>query len=92
MNELTIISYNIKVLENQIKTKKILNQLKALQCLVAVLQETHLSEAEHLQLKRDWVALVYGACYGGGRKGVLLSYFEEMFSLIVKKNIKRQRR
>lgn len=68
MNGLKIVSYNIKDLGNPIKRKKILNQLKALQCSVAMLQETHLSEAEHLKLKRDWVEHVYSSSHGGGRK------------------------
>lgn len=77
MNGLKIVSYNIKGLGNPIKRKKILNQLKALQCSVAMLQETHLSEV-------GWNMYTVHLMEEGG-KGVLLSYCEEMFSLVVKK-------
>lgn len=63
-----MVSYNIKGLGSPVKRKKILNQLKALHCSVAMLQETHLSEAEHLKLRRDWVEQIYSASHEGGRK------------------------
>lgn len=52
MNSLNCISYNVKGLGNPIKRKKILSQLKKLQCSIAMLQETHLSVKEHSKLKR----------------------------------------
>lgn len=52
MNPLTIISYNVKGLNSPIKKKKILLQLKHFKCQVAFLQETHLSDDEHLKLKK----------------------------------------
>lgn len=80
MDDLTVISYNIKGLGNPIKRKKILNQLKVLQCSAAMLRETHLSEAEHLKLKREWVEQVYSASYGGGRKrGVAILFRRNVF-------------
>lgn len=80
MDCLNVVSYNIKGLGNPIKRKKILNQLKALQCSAAMLQETHLSEAEHLKLKRDWVEQIYSASHGGGRKrGVAILFRRNVF-------------
>lgn len=63
-----MVSYNIKGIGSPVKRKKILNQLKALQCSVAMLQETHLSEMEHLKLGRDWVEQIYSSSHEGGRK------------------------
>ena len=69
MNGLTVVSYNIKGLGSPIKRKKILSQLKALHCSIAMLQETHLFEVElTLKLKRDWVEQIYSASHKGGRK------------------------
>lgn len=45
-----------------------MNQLKTLKCGVAMLQETHLSEQEHLKLKREWVDQIFSVSYNGGRK------------------------
>lgn len=77
MDGLNVVSYNIKGLGNPIKRKKILNQLKALQCSAAMLQETHLSEAEHLKLKREQI---YSASHGGARKrGVAILFRRNVF-------------
>lgn len=80
MDGLTVVSYNIKGLGSPIKIKKILNQLKALHCSIAMLQETHLSEVEHLKLKRDWVEQIYSASHKGGRKrGVVILFGRKVF-------------
>lgn len=85
MNSLTLVSYNIKGLGNPIKRKKILNQLKALQCSVAMLQETHLSEVEHIKLKRDRVEQIHSASHGGGEKKCVAILFRRNVFLTVKK-------
>lgn len=80
MDGLTVVSYNIKGLGSPIKIKKILNQLKALHCSIAMLQETHLSEVEHLKLRRDWVEQIYSASHKGGRKrGVAILFGRNVF-------------
>lgn len=81
MESLTIVSYNIKGLGNPIKRKKVLSQLKTLQCSIAMLQETHImSESELLKLKRHWVEQVYGASYEGGRKrGVAILFNKSVY-------------
>ena len=56
------------------------DQLKALHCSIAMLQETPPSEAEHLKLKRDWVEQVYNASYKGERKrGVAILFGRNVF-------------
>ncbi len=58
MNTLKVISYNVKGLHNPIKKKKILHQLRQVNCQIAFLQETRLSDAEHEKLK-SWADKVY---------------------------------
>lgn len=47
MNRLNLVSYNVHGLNHPIKRKKILSQLKKLQCSIALIQETHLVEGEY---------------------------------------------
>lgn len=67
MDQLNIISYNVKGLHNPIKRKKILKQLKQKGCHIAFLQETHLSDVEHEKLK-SWVDKIYYSSHPSGRK------------------------
>lgn len=72
MNKLNLVSYNVHGLYHPIKRKKILSQLKKLQCEIALVQETHLSENEHKKLKREWVNQVFHASYGKKRGVAIL--------------------
>lgn len=70
MDKLKIISYNVRGLHCPIKKKKILNQLRQMNCQIAFLQETHLSDVEHEKLK-SWADKVYYSSHRSGRrKGV----------------------
>lgn len=80
MAELNFISYNIRGINNPIKRKKILGQLKKLHCSVALIQETHLSQSEHLKLKREWVDQVYSASCGRKKKrGVAILFNKSVY-------------
>lgn len=80
MNSLNFITYNVKGLGNPIKRKKILSHLKKLQCSIAMLQETHLSEKEHLKLKREWVDQVFSSSFENGRRrGVAILFNKSVY-------------
>lgn len=71
MDTLKVISYKVKGLHNPIKRKKILHQLKQVNCQIAYLQETHLPDGEHEKLKKSWADKVYYSSHRSGRsKGV----------------------
>lgn len=67
MNTLNLVYYNVHGLNHPIKRKKILSQLKKLQCSIALLQET-----EYKKLKREWVNKVFHASYGKKRGVAIL--------------------
>lgn len=73
MSNLRLVSYNVKGINHPIKRKKILSQLKKYNCSIGLLQETHLSEAEHKKLRRDWVDQVfYASCPNNRKRGVAI--------------------
>lgn len=72
MNRLNLVSYNVHGLNHPIKRKKILSQLKKLQCSIALIQETHLVEGEYKKLEREWVNQVFHASYGKKRGVAIL--------------------
>ena len=65
---LKVISYNVKGLNNPVKRKKILTQLKQLHCQIAYLQESHLSDEEHKKLIRSWASQVFFSSHPSGRR------------------------
>ena len=67
MDKLTLVTYNVHGLNHPIKRKKVMSQLKKMQCSIALLQETHLTDTEHNKLRREWVNLVYSASHGKTR-------------------------
>ena len=72
MSDLKIITLNVKGINNVVKRQKILSYLKKEKCQVAFLQETHLSELEHLKLRRNWVGQVFYSSYNTKSRGVAI--------------------
>lgn len=68
MGPLKVVSYNVKGLHSPIKRKKILNQLRKINCQIAFLQETHLPDIEHEKLKKSWANEVFYSSHQSGRK------------------------
>lgn len=51
-----------------------------MQCSVALIQETHLSQTEHLKLKREWVDQLYSASCGSKKKrGVAILFQKSVY-------------
>lgn len=72
MNDLNIISWNVKGLGNLSKRMKILSVLKDDKADVVFLQETYLSDNEHTKLKTDWVGQVYFSSYKSHSRGTCI--------------------
>ena len=69
---LTFMSFNVKGINNPIKRKKILNYLKNQDCSIAFIQESHLTDTEHLKLQRDWVGSVFYSSFNSRSRGVAI--------------------
>lgn len=72
MSDLTYVSLNVKGINNVIKRKKFLTWFKKEKTNIALLQETHLSDVEHLKLKREWVGQVYFSSFSSSKRGVAI--------------------
>lgn len=68
MDSIRVISYNVKGLHGPVKSKKILNELKHLNCTIAFIQESPLSDSEHMKLKRSWTSQLYFSSHSSGRR------------------------
>ena len=58
MSNIKIVTLNVKGINHVVNRHKILYTLKKDKVQVALLQETHLTDLEHLKLKHDWVLLL----------------------------------
>ena len=54
-SSIKICSLNIKGCKNPVKRNRLLSFFKKENASVATLQETHLTDEEHIKLKKDWV-------------------------------------
>ena len=65
---LKLTTWNVQGFGRVIKRKKILAYLKTQKSDIALLQETRLSDIEHLKLKRDWVGKIYFSSHSQNKK------------------------
>uniref|UniRef100_A0A671UU51 Endonuclease/exonuclease/phosphatase domain-containing protein n=1 Tax=Sparus aurata TaxID=8175 RepID=A0A671UU51_SPAAU len=67
-----VTSLNVKGINNVVKRRKILSSLKKEGAHIAFLQETHLSDFEHVKLRRDWVGQVFYSSFNSKSRGVAI--------------------
>lgn len=68
MMQLNVVTYNVNGLNHVVKRKKILTQLKQMECDIALLQESHLSDFEHKKLKREWVGHTFFSSHPSSKR------------------------
>lgn len=69
---LKLTTWNVQGLGHVIKMKRILTYLKKQKSDIALLQETRLSDTEHLKLKRDWAGKIYFSSHSQNKKGTAI--------------------
>uniref|UniRef100_A0A3P9HHD5 exodeoxyribonuclease III n=1 Tax=Oryzias latipes TaxID=8090 RepID=A0A3P9HHD5_ORYLA len=72
MSDIKILTLNVKGINHVVKRRKLLSMLKKDKVQVALLQETHLTDPEHLKLRRDWVGQIFFASYTSKSRGVAI--------------------
>lgn len=75
IQRLRVISLNVNGVLNPQKRTKILSKLRKEKTQVALIQETHLNETEHLKLKQRGFKYLFSASYKSGhRRGLRFLY------------------
>lgn len=77
-DKLRLCTWNIKGVHNPVKRRKILTFLKRDNIDIALLQETHLNDQEHLKLQRGGFVQVFFSSFTSRSRGV---------AILVKKNL-----
>lgn len=72
MSDIKIISLNLKGINHVNKRQKIILYLKREQAETALLQETHLTDTEHLKLRQGWVGQVFSSSFNSHSRGVAI--------------------
>ena len=70
MTTIKLLSWNVKGISNKTKRFEIITHWKSLESVVAMLQETHLRNAEAVKLRQRWVGQVLSAPGTGASRGV----------------------
>lgn len=78
MPTIKICSWNVRGLHQPVKRRKILTSLKKEGVEIALLQETHLEDQEHLKLKRDWVSNSFYSSYTSNSRGVCILFSKKL--------------
>ncbi len=69
---LRICTWNIRGIHNPVKRRKILTFLKRENIKIALLQETHLSDVEHLNLQQGVFGQIYFSSFTSRSRGVAI--------------------
>lgn len=72
MSNIKIISLNVKGVGHVVKRQKIISFLKRENAQIALLQETHLTDLEHIRLRRSWVGQVFYSSFSLKSRGVAI--------------------
>jgi len=73
IQDVKIVSLNVKGISNPVKRSKILSKMKREKAQIVLLQETHLSAIEHEKMRRMGSTRAYYSSYRSGRRrGVII--------------------
>lgn len=67
-----LISWNVKGLNNRVKSVKVFSNLIKLKANICFLQETHLKNSSHKSLMRSWVGQVFHSGFNCKARGTVI--------------------
>lgn len=70
--DVNVISWNVKGVNYNVKRKKVLSHLQHLEVGIAMLQETHLRNKDHVRIHRDWVGQVFHSKFDSKSRGAAI--------------------
>lgn len=70
--DVNIISWNVKGLNHILKRKKVLSHLQHLGVGIAMLQETHLRNRDHIRIHKDWVGQMFQSKFDSKSRGAAI--------------------
>lgn len=68
----TLASWNVRGLNNQIKRAKVFSYLKSITADILFLQETHIKHSEQRRLRCSWVSQVFQSSFSSRARGVAI--------------------
>ena len=71
-NKVKFCSWNVRGLREKVKQKKVFSLLKREKVDLALIQESHLNDSEHLKLTYGWVSQVYFSSFTTSSRGVAI--------------------
>lgn len=67
-----MVSLNVKGVGHVVKRQKTISFLKRENAQITLLQETHLTDLEHIKLRRSWVGQVFYSSFNSHSRGVAI--------------------
>lgn len=72
LNKTRFCSWNVRGLRGKVKQRKVFALLKKNRVDVALLQESHLEDREHLKLTHSWAGQAYFSSFTSSSRGVVI--------------------
>ena len=69
-SNIRVVSWNVSGAQNPEKRYKILPHIKSLNCDIGMLQESHLSDVQSMNMKQKWLGQVFSSPGTGESRGV----------------------
>lgn len=70
----TLASWNVRGLNNQVKRAKVFSYLKSIPADIIFLQETHIRNSEQRRLRCNWISQIFQSTFSSRARGVAILF------------------